>query len=221
MAQNPLDIRKKWIKCTTINLEINVWYFVVFAWLLWKPICLYIPSQTRSPTRLFDLWWHRKNSLQSRDQWNFVISQESISALHTSLRSIWVTRNQSAPASNVDRFNHLSLQKQLFFILLCLAVTSLIFLHQNPDWGLESIRILRLRYELSSADYGELKTQGEGWEGWRYAKGMMGSEGKRKILNDYRNVSPWNMFLFFIVSKPCSSLVRGFDQLMQTSKINI
>lgn len=51
---------------------------------------------------------------------------------------------------------HFSLQKQLFFILLCLAVTSLIFLYQNPQWGLESIRILRHKYDLSSADYGEL-----------------------------------------------------------------
>ncbi|XP_068674482.1 uncharacterized protein [Montipora foliosa] len=45
--------------------------------------------------------------------------------------------------------------KQLFFILLCLSVTSLIFLYQNRDWGLESIRTLRLRYDLSAVDRGK------------------------------------------------------------------
>ena len=53
---------------------------------------------------------------------------------------------------------HFSLQKQLFFILLCLAVTSLVFLYQHPQWGLESIRILRHKYDLSSADNGELNS---------------------------------------------------------------
>ncbi|XP_022806873.1 uncharacterized protein LOC111343937 isoform X1 [Stylophora pistillata] len=43
-------------------------------------------------------------------------------------------------------------QKQGFFILLCLAATSLVFLFQNPNWGLESIISLRQRYDLAASD---------------------------------------------------------------------
>ena len=48
-----------------------------------------------------------------------------------------------------------SLQKQLFFTLLCLTVTSLIILYQNPEWGLVSVRVMRLRYDLSAIDHGK------------------------------------------------------------------
>ena len=58
---------------------------------------------------------------------------------------------------SLNDFNgHLFLQKRIFFILLCFAVMSLIFLYQNPQWSLESIRILRHKYDLSTSDNGEL-----------------------------------------------------------------
>lgn len=57
-----------------------------------------------------------------------------------------------------------SLQKQLFFTLLCLTVTSLIILYQNPEWGLVSVRAMRLRYALSANDHGKRNQfQEEGW----------------------------------------------------------
>lgn len=58
---------------------------------------------------------------------------------------------------SLNEFNGLLfLQKRIFFILLCFVVMSLIFLYQNPQWSLESIRILRHKYDLSTSDNGEL-----------------------------------------------------------------
>ena len=49
------------------------------------------------------------------------------------------------------------LQKQLFFLLLCLGLVSVMFLYQNPDWGLGSIKFLNhQRHCLVTVQAGEL-----------------------------------------------------------------
>ena len=49
------------------------------------------------------------------------------------------------------------LQKQLFFLLLCLGLMSVMFLYHNPDWGLGSIKLLNhQRHFLFTVQAGKL-----------------------------------------------------------------
>ena len=49
------------------------------------------------------------------------------------------------------------LQKQLFFLLLCPGLVSVMFLYHNPDWGLGSIKLLNhQRHFLVTVHAGEL-----------------------------------------------------------------
>ena len=49
------------------------------------------------------------------------------------------------------------LQNQLFFLLLCLGLMSVLFLYQNPDWGLASIKLLsHQKHYLVRVQAGEL-----------------------------------------------------------------
>lgn len=85
---------------------------------------------------------NRNTQTVKPSHWTLQLLLSKIILLQTNLSSHYWT-NQSHDFL-------LIVQKQLFFILLCLAVTSLVFLYQNPEWGLESIVILRHRYDSSS-----------------------------------------------------------------------